>query len=165
MTKKVFFFRLLNPVLVMLLLACAILLEKKGVKQEAKQPLLAILDNQQTETTAGMEAAVLVVVNRDRTEEIPFTITLTDTLNEMKIAFHIVDLSQEELPALSPFSTVLFCSQSMQPLEHDLMKISDWIDTGGHFGLMMSQEPDDAFRIFYRKFGIIEYGYGFRRES
>ena len=161
MTKKVFFFRLLNPVLVMLLLACAILLEKKGVKQEAKQPLLAILDNQQTETTAGMEAAVLVVVNRDRTEEIPFTITLTDTLNEMKIAFHTVDLSQEELPDLSPFSTVLFCSQSMQPLEHHLMKISDWINEGGHFGIMMSQEADDVFRIFYRKFGIVEYGLEF----
>ena len=161
MTKKFFFFRLLNPILVMLLLACAILLEKKGFIQEARQSLLPILDNQQTDTAENQEAAVLVVVNRDRTDEVPFTVTLTDTLKEMKIAFRITDLSLQELPDLSPYSTVLFCSQSMQPLEHHLMKISDWINDGGHFGLMMSQEADDAFRIIYRKLGIIEYGLEF----
>ncbi len=161
MTKKFYFFRLLNPILVMLLLACAILLEKKGFTLEARQPLLPILDKEKIESAVYQEPAVLVIVNRERTDEVPFTITLTDTLNEMKIAFHTTDLSQEELPDLSQFSTILFCSQSMLPLEHDIMKISNWINDGGHFGLMMSQQSDEVFRIFYRKLGIIEYGLEF----
>ncbi|GAP39614.1 hypothetical protein [Flexilinea flocculi] len=107
MTKKFFFFRLLNPILVMLLLACAILLEKKGFTLEARQPLLPILDKEKIESAVYQEPAVLVIVNRERTDEVPFTITLTDTLNEMKIAFHTTDLSQEELPDLSQFSTIL----------------------------------------------------------
>jgi hypothetical protein len=105
------------------------------------------------------EARIIVARNGANSTEMAFSVTLTDVLSEMRLPYQTIDISQQKIPDLAFADTLLYCSQSLAPLEYDVERLSAWIDAGGHFGVLMTPAEDSAFRMLYRKFGIIEYGH------
>ena len=161
MTKKTLLLRLLLPVAAMLLLAGVLLLERKGMVLEARGASLALLDAtvQQRMDVEMSDARIMVACNRANDTEMAFFQTLTDVLSEMRLPYQTVDISQQKMPDLSAIDTLLYCSQSLAPLENDVERLSAWIDVGGRFGVLMTPAEDATFQMLYRKFGIMEYGH------
>ena len=152
-------FRLLLPAIVMILFTGLLLAEMMGISVEARGASISLLPeaSAQTETGGNSALRILVVCNRENAVEMAFATTLTDTLHEMHLEYQCVDVFTEPLPDLAAYDTFLYCSQSLLPLEHDVGRLIAWVQNGGHFGLLMTPADDSAFRILYRKLGIIEY--------
>lgn len=161
MIKKSLMIRLLLPITAMLLLTGVLLLERKGMTLASRGASLAMLkaSTQDREAMQMPDARIIVARNGADSTEMAFSDTLTDVLSEMRLPYQTIDISRQKLPDLSNVETLLYCSQSLAPLEHDMERLSAWLDAGGRFGVLMTPADDAAFRILYRKFGIIEYGY------
>ena len=140
MTKKTLLLRLLLPVVAMFLLAGVLLLERKGMLQEARGASLSLLDAtvQERMDMEISDAHIMVACNRANDVEMAFAQTVTDVLSEMRLPYQIVDVSQHKIPDLSNIETLLYCSQSLAPLENDVERLSAWIDVGGRFGVLMT---------------------------
>ncbi len=161
MIKKSLMIRLLLPILAMLLLTGVLLLERKGMTLASRGASLAMLEasTQDREAMQMPDARIIVARNGADSTEMAFSETLTDVLSEMRLPYQTIDISRQKLPDFSNVETLLYCSQSLAPLEYDVERLSAWLDAGGHFGVLMTPAEDTAFRILYRKFGIIEYGH------
>jgi len=158
MKDRSYFWKLLFPALAMLVLTGMLLLESVGIDIEERDASIVLLDTETVQDArADADADILVACNRSSETEMAFATTLTDTLNEMHLAYQCVDISQETLPELTGYDTFLFCSQSLLPLESSVDALFAWVEAGGHFGLMMTPAIDSTFRILYRKLGITEY--------
>lgn len=160
MKKRNVLLKVLLPVLVMVLLAGVLLVEREGLTLEARSATLAMLQTEAPERE-GMEtqtADVLVARNGANETEMGFAKTLTDVLSEMRIPYRTFDLSTQPVPDLTGVRALLYCSQSLAPLSGEVARLSGWMEAGGHFGVLMTPAVDDAFRMLYRKFGITEFG-------
>jgi len=161
MIKKALLLRLLLPITAMFLLTGVLLLERKGMTLEARGASLAMLDASLQDRTAMEmpDARIIVVLNGANDTEMAFSDTLTDVLSEMRLPYQTIDISWQKIPDLASVDTLLYCSQSLAPLEYDVERLSAWMDAGGHFGVLMTPAEDSTFRMLYRKFGIMEYGH------
>ncbi len=151
--------KLLLPALVMLVFAGLLLAEMIGMAVEERGAEMQFLANAkpQRNKTEISATHVLVAINAQSDMEMAFATTLTQTLDEMRMHYHTVDIATQPLPELSDFNIFLYCSQSLMPMEDDMNALLSWIDGGGHFALMMTPMDDSVFQILYRKLGIVEY--------
>jgi len=161
MIKKTLLLRLLLPITVMLLLAGLLLIERKGMTLAARSASLDMLDvSRQDRSPMEMpDARIIIARNGANDLEMEFSKTMTDVLSDMRLPYQTIDISRQKLPDLANVDTLLYCSQTLTPLEYDIERLSKWMDAGGHFGVLMTPAEDSAFRILYRKLGIIEYSH------
>jgi hypothetical protein len=153
--------KLMLPALVMLVFVGLLLAEMIGITMKERSASLEFLDDPLPQKTQEDIAPtyVLVAVDQSKEKELPFTVTLTDTLNELHMNYRTVDVSSEALPDLDSYTIFLYCSQSLTPIESEMDALFAWVDAGGHFALMMTPMDNDAFQILYRKLGIVEYSH------
>ena len=161
MREKSALVKLLLPTVVMLVFTGLLLAEMLGVSVAARGAAITLLDDIEAhEATADDNASparIMVACNQANEVETQFALTMTDVLDEMHIDYQCLDVFSDVFPDLASVDTFLYCSQSLLPLEPHMDALLRWIDGGGHFGLLMTPETDSAFRILYRKLGIIEY--------
>ena len=157
--KDRYILRYLLPVVVMVVFTALLLIEMLGITIEARGPSMALLSDAPPQTAAAdaAPARILVARNQANEAEMAFASVMTDVLREMRLSYQTVDISSEPLPDLTPFDALLYCSQSLLPLEHTINTLLSWVDGGGHFALTMTPIADNTFRILYRKLGITEY--------
>ncbi len=159
MIKRTLIFKLLLPIAAMLLLTGLLLVERNGMTLAARDASMAMLEvsGQSRPAMETPDARIIVAANGASDLEMEFSNTMTDVLSDLRLPYRIIDISQRTLPDLAGVDTLLYCSQTLSPLEHEIERLSAWMEDGGHFGVLMTPAEDLTFQTLYRKLGITEY--------
>lgn len=156
---------LLLPLVVILLFAGVILLERRGLDAQPRPTSLSLLTAHESGPPPVDESRAETWITYVSTIEYEDTYrqTLCDTLGSMRIPYRQIDLASQTLPDFSGVRTILHCSQALEPLTPYLNELHAWVEGGGHLGIMLSPYLDSAFQMFYRIMGIEEYGTDYER--
>lgn len=154
MRKKPIRTVIMEPLIVMVLLLGVVLLAHRGLQAEARPAQLSQLESV---TAAQADSApVVLLLTDERLEDL--TNTVTDTLDEMRMGWRTLPASSFTMDDLEGIETLLFCTQELGAAdEEELVKLADWVESGGRMALMIMPMADEGFSLWSHKLGVIDY--------
>ncbi len=78
---------------------------------------------------------------------------------DMKVGFHEVDLSEESMPALSSYQTVVLVISDLSVLGETVITLCDWVYDGGRVYCPMTFDKNAYFSLIEQKLGILSSSY------
>lgn len=145
----------------LLLAAMSVLLvaDNLGVSYSvAAQRITSLPDSVIAEKERYEETSKTCLVLRDSTQENSdvYTEHVQEVLEQMRVGYHLVDVSQAEVPAFSSYRTVVLVLQRLDVLGDTAVALCEWVKSGGGAMLFCTPESTPVYRYLSSYLGVEE---------
>ncbi len=154
---------------ILLILGCFLLIgavlfaERSGISyQESTRQSSYIEKNQViTEKAAVKELAktCLVLTDSSQPDSVLAWEQFEQIFMDMKVGTDVVDIEEDELPALDGYQTVVVLISDLNPLKEKVLEISNWVKEGGRALFALTLQKDSYVTLIQQKLGVISSGY------
>ncbi len=147
------------PIIGLLLCGIVLFFERLGVKYDDAVTATKYLNIQEEATYSEEvkdEAECLVIT--DSTNELSnmYMEDMTFVLDEMCVAYHVVDVSQNKIPDLKAYRNVVLTISNLAVIKDDLLRITGWVEKGGSLMNTHTFDLNYYFKVIEGKIGIVE---------
>ena len=150
-------FQMVWPLLALLLVAVLLLWERTGVRMQRTAE--ATFGDSITRTAAvSEEADTLLIV--DETNEISdlFYQDMTLILNDMRVSFETVDISEFDATQLAHYQKIVLCFSNLDLFGEQIVEVTAWVEQGGCMMNLSTYDASSNLSVIASKIGILEGG-------
>jgi len=155
---------LMLPLVVLLIFAATLWVERSGVRYEASSNYrrLHFLPQENLKiddyfSDRPVEALVLYDIAGSAGEK-KHVKTVLNTLDSMQVKYDTFGVSGSGAYDLSRYRTVVISFLDLEKIQPKISALADWVGDGGQVLFTIRPEPSGTFQSIYRKLGIISLG-------
>ncbi len=145
------------PLVILLILAVSLFVERSGIKYNVNDSAMQILPFEKVEvedyfSDAPVSTLLLYDSNSFTTDHVK---TVRYALDSMRVKYDAVDVSSGREYDLSKYTTVVVSFIDLENQKDQVFALVDWVRTGGRVLFTIRPDPSPVFNGIYRKLGII----------
>jgi len=148
------------PLILLVLLASVLFIERMGLSYEGEPPPLELLDAMEaitpSPTTIVLHKECLVLYDSQGIEGLKVSNTVKDTLQSMRVEFDSLDVSTSDSIQWSNYDNIVIAFINLEKIQEQIIDLTEWVREGGHVLFAIRPDPSQAFASIYRKLGIRE---------
>ena len=161
--SKLNFFGTFSVILIFMLIALILMLERAGVSYRKTESLLTMLPKEQvvTRKDAIKQLDENVLFIWDSSEVISETSydKFKFIFDDMKVGLKEVDISKDKIPSYDNYEFVIVLLSDLTPMDEALIDLMDWVNYGGEVLFPLVLQKSAVLSVIEQKLGIKESSY------
>ncbi|MDD2362376.1 MAG: DUF2194 domain-containing protein [Oscillospiraceae bacterium] len=149
------------PIVLLLLLAVVLLIERFGIKYTAQAGTLdylpeSVVENKPDDSRLPTECMLLV--DSSVSYSVEFYTQMKFILESMSVGYDFIDIRKTDIPDYGEYNTVVLCIPDFAVMGSKLQSLFNWVNDGGRLFLLCPIEPTTAVRTIIYQIGVVEMG-------
>lgn len=143
--------------LALLLVGMLLFGERTGVRMEG----ISETDFRKNATRTGEvfeEADTLLIMDKTNETSVCFYQDMTMILNDMRVSFETVDISEFDVAQLERYQKLVLCISSLDLFREQIAEVTNWVQQGGCMLNLSTYDVSANLGVIASKMGILEGG-------
>lgn len=138
--------------------------ERSGIQYQADVKKNAYLDRDtvvtETQAVKNIESSCLVLMDSSQAYSVEAWEQFERIFMDMKTGADMIDVRKNEVPDFSGYETIVVLMSDLNPLKDTVIKIGNWVESGGSVLFALTLQKDTYVSIIEQKLGITDSDYG-----
>jgi hypothetical protein len=150
---------LIIPFIVLSMISLLLLAERFGLKISSDNTDAGYLpESIKNAPKDEQEAECLMLIDTSKDAMVAYRKQMMDILDIMRVGYDTLDISNQKLPDLSKYRTIVITFNKLDKIQDSILTIFDWVKEGGGLMFSCAPEPSTVFKAIKPKLGILESG-------
>ena len=137
--------------------------ERSGIQYQADVKKNAYLDRDtvvtETQAVKNIESSCLVLMDSSQADSVEAWEQFERIFMDMKTGADMIDVRKNEVPDFSGYETIVVLMSDLNPLKDTVIKIGNWVESGGSVLFALTLQKDTYVSIIEQKLGITDSDY------